>query len=188
MACVVLPLGAQTPWGPSTTTGLRGSLPGPVLPPPQGAPRLSPGTLPLQGPPSLERSSRCRSDAGRCRAQRDHCKTLAGCHCRGECPSGEGWKHQKKKSQALAPKVKIPLAPHLHSTVNTRGVQPITGYRASCSVHHGIIPCFSTRGPWVTVQTHKAAGYVWWTCLQAHSTQQLGGNIRAGKELKADTF
>lgn len=121
LACVVLPLEAQTPWGPSTTTGLRGSLPGPVLPPPQGAPRLSPGTIPLQGPPSLERSSRCRSDAGRCRAQRDHCKTLAGCHCRGECPSGEGWKHQKKKSQALAPKVKIPLAPHLHSMVNSGG-------------------------------------------------------------------
>lgn len=61
------------------------------------APSLSPGAVPLQEPRSPERSSRCHSDAGRCRAQRDRCKMLAGCHCRGECPSGEQWRHQEKR-------------------------------------------------------------------------------------------
>lgn len=62
----------------------------------QWAPSLSPGAVPLQQPRSPERSSRCHSDAGRCRARRDRCKMLAGCHCHGECPSGEGWRRQEK--------------------------------------------------------------------------------------------
>lgn len=188
---MVLPLGAQTPRGTSITAALQGSLPGPVLLPPQGAPHLSPGTIPLQEPQSLERSSRCHSDAGRCRAQRGHCKTLAGCHCHGECPSGEGWKHQKK-IPGSAPKVKIPLAPHLHPMVNS-GAAALTSYRASCSVHNSLIPRFFPRGLWATTW-HSAAE------LQSHGINMvdlpaepilLNGverNIKASDELKADTF
>ena len=124
---------------------------------------MSPGAVPLQEPQSPERSSHCHSDAGRCRARRGRCRMLAGCHCRGECPSGKGWKHQGK-GPGSDPKVKIPLGPPRPCGGLWRCSPPLaTGHL--CSVRHGIAPRFSNQG--------LRAGT--WHCTE--ETQSPGTNV-----------
>lgn len=128
--------------GTSTTKGLQDSLPGPILLPPQGAPHLSPGAVPLQEPRSLERSSHCHSDAGRCRARRGHCRTLAGCHCHGECPSGRS---ESIRKMARAPKGKNSTCHPSPPNMVSLGYSPPLATGHLCSVHNSITPCFSNR-------------------------------------------
>lgn len=189
MAGVVLPLGAQDSPRPSTTMGLHGSLPGPILLPPQGAPHFSPGAVPLQEPQSLERSSHCHSDAGRCRAQRGHCRTLAGYHCHGEYPSGEGVSI-REMTQALAQRSKVYLPHPTYSELFGYSPPLATGIcvrSQQCQLHASLTRvCGPGRG--ISQGRDKAMGQMWRISPGAHSTQECRGQHKASKEVKADRY
>lgn len=107
------PPGALTPQEPAP---LEAPCQVPFCSLPEG-PRGRPGAVPLREPRSLERSSRCHSDAGRCRAQRGRCRRPAACRCRGECPGGYGQCFRKRVH--TCPKVQISLTPQSHPMVSS---------------------------------------------------------------------
>lgn len=122
------PPGALTPQEPAP---LEAPCQVPFCSLPEG-PRGCPGAVPLREPRSLERSSHCHSDAGRCRAQRGRCRRPAACRCRGECPGGDGWCF--RKGVHTCPKVQISLTPQSHPM----GVQSLTTLCSSHNITSGL--------------------------------------------------